>query len=61
MSVTLGNGESHDTDHYVEVDIVLNNVALPGRLHLLSLPSAFDAIAGIDWLVSAPHNASQGY
>ena len=48
LSITLGNGESHDTDHYVDADLVLNNATLPARFHLLDLPEAFDAIAGID-------------
>ena len=30
--------------------IVLNNTPLSAKLHLLELPSAFDAIAGLDWL-----------
>ena len=48
--MTLGNGESQDTDHYVDADLVLTNTTLPARLHLLDLPQAFDAIVGIDWL-----------
>ena len=50
LSVMMGNGDTQDTNHYVEVDLVLNNTSLPGQFHLLDLPSAFDAIAGLDWL-----------
>ena len=50
LSVMMGNGETHDTNHYVEVDLVLDNTSLPGKFHLLELPPAFDAIAGLDWL-----------
>jgi len=42
----------------VNADLILNNTTLPAKFHLLELPSAFDAIAGLDWL--AAHNVHVG-
>ena len=50
LSVVLGNSETQDTDHYVDVPLMIRNCSLPARLHLLQLPTAFDVIAGLDWL-----------
>ena len=50
LSVVLGNNETQDTDHYVDVPLTIHNCSLPASLHLLQLPTAFDVIAGLDWL-----------
>ena len=48
LSIMMGTGETRDTDHYVNADLILNNATLPAKFHLLELPPAFDAIAGLD-------------
>ena len=50
LSVMLGNGETQDTDHYVEVDLMLKHEPFRAELHLLDLPVTFDVIVGLDWL-----------
>ena len=50
LSVVLGNSETQDTDHYVEVPLTIHSCVLPASLHLLALPNAFDIIVGLDWL-----------
>ena len=50
LSVVLGNSETQDTDHYVEVPLTIHSCVLPANLHLLQLPNAFDIIVGLDWL-----------
>ena len=46
----LGNGDTQDTDHYVEVDLMLKHEPFRAELHLLDLPVTFDVIVGLDWL-----------
>ena len=45
LSIMMGTGEMRDSDHYVDVQLILNSTALDAKLHLLELPPAFDVIA----------------
>ena len=50
LAVVLGNGETQDTDFFVEVDLRVKHYRFDASLHLLELPEAFDVIVGLDWL-----------
>ena len=50
MAVILGNGETQDTDFFIEVDLRVKHCKYDANLHLLELPDAFDVIVGLDWL-----------
>ena len=50
LSIVLGNGDSQDTDHYVDTVMRLKHQPFESRLQLLDLPTTFDVIVGMDWL-----------
>ena len=50
LAIVLGNGDTQDTDHYVDVDLRLKHQSFESRLQLLTLPTTFDVIVGMDWL-----------
>ena len=54
LAVVLGNGETQDTDFFIDVDLRVQHCKFDSNLHLLELPDAFDVIAGLDWLTK--HN-----
>ena len=50
LAVVLGNGETQDTDFFIEADLRVHHCKFDANLHLLELPDAFDVIVGLDWL-----------
>ena len=50
LAVILGNGETQDTDFFIDVDLRVKHCMYEANLHLLELPDAFDVIVGLDWL-----------
>ena len=50
LSIVLGNGDSQDSDHYVDAEMRLKHQPFESRLQLLDLPTTFDVIVGMDWL-----------
>ena len=50
LAVVLGNGETQDTDFFIDVDLRAKHCKFDANLHLLELPDAFDVIVGLDWL-----------
>ena len=50
LAVVLGNGETQDTDFFIDVGLRVKHCKFDANLHLLELPDAFDVIVGLDWL-----------
>ena len=48
LAVVLGNGETQDTDFFVDVDLRVKHYQFDASLHLLELPDAFDVIVRSD-------------